>query len=118
MFFRSKNTTKKGQVRCIVFREGIIWYGVALEFNLVVDAATKTEAFTELDLAMKDYIETARVHRLRDLVLNQDASSEYSHLWKDLIEGREPKLKKIDEEDHSQQPALEVAFFGYRPQLA
>lgn len=116
MLFRSKNTTEKGQVRCIIFREGSTWYGVALEFNIVVDALSKSEAFVNLDNAIKSYVDTVRIHRIRNYVLNQDASSEYNQLWRDLNAGKIPQLKKIDDQDRVQQPSLEVAFFGYRPQ--
>ena len=119
MLFRSKNTTEKGQVRFIIFREGSTWYGVALEFNIVVDAASKNEALNNLDSAIKNYVDTVRIHRIRESVLNQDTSSEYSQLWKDLNAGKTPRLRKIDEEEQQvQQPSLEVAFFGYRPQPA
>ena len=30
-----KNTLKRGSVRYIIFKEKDIWYGVALEFNII-----------------------------------------------------------------------------------
>lgn len=114
MFFRSKNTTEKGQVRCIIFREGDTWYGVALEFNLVIDADSKLEAFSRLDEGIKNYVDTVRTHHLRNNLLNQNTSSEYSKMWKDLNAGKAPKLESLDEEKN-ESPSLEVAFVGFAP---
>jgi len=118
MFFGSKNTTEKGHVRCIIFREGDTWYGIGLEFNIVVSADSKMNAFVELDSAMKDYVDTTRIHRIRNSVLNQDAASEYSQLWKDLNSGKTPQLKSLDEETDRKHSLLEVGFYGYLPQPA
>jgi hypothetical protein len=119
MIFERKNTTERGRVRCIIFREGDTWFGTALEFNLVVDAETKVDAFQKLDQAMKDYVDTVRIHHLRNNVLNQNTSSEYSKMWKDLNAGREPKLDRLSpDEDKRSQPSLEVAFVGFQPMPA
>lgn len=104
-------------MRCIVFREGKTWYGSALEFNIVVHADTRSDAFVELDQAIKEYVDTVRQSKIRESVLNQDASSEYSQLWKDLNSGKVPQLKKIEDEHEVAQP-VEVAFFGYMAQPA
>ena len=56
----SRNTLDKGVVRLLLFKEGKIWYGVALEFNIVVHGTTMEKTLSELDSVTNLYIETAR----------------------------------------------------------
>lgn len=119
MIFRKKNTPDRGIVRYIIFREDDTWYGVALEFNLVVDAESKFDAYKKLDDAVKSYVNAVRISKLRNNVLNQDTSSEYSKLWKDLENGKTPQLKRYsEEEDKKEEIPIDVAAYGILPQFA
>ena len=77
------NTAKKGQVRCIVFKEGDTWYGVALEFNIVVEADDSEVVSYNLQEAIRGYVESQRkIKGSRVSPLNQRADEEYENLWK------------------------------------
>lgn len=79
------NTVKKGRVRCIVFKEGDTWYGVALEFNIVVEGDDKDVVYFELQEAIRGYVESqAKIKGSRAAPLNQKADSEYEDLWDNL----------------------------------
>jgi len=84
-----KNTVKKGSVRIIVFKDKKDgkWYGVALEFNIVVSGNNHVEALHELYEAMDGYIETvASFKGVKDYTcLNQKALKEYEDLWSLLV---------------------------------
>lgn len=107
-FFSRSNTAERGRVRYIIFREGETWYGVALEFNLVVEGDDQASTFLNLQEAIRGYVTTTRQHKIRPMVLNQQPSKEYSQLWKDLEAGKEPKL----------QTSFEVGNYGFIAQPA
>jgi hypothetical protein len=79
-----KNTYSRTAVRCIVFREKGTWYGVALEFNLVVDGDSPQVVFNELDQAARDYFCAAKKKKLDVAVLNQIPDAEYERMWRSL----------------------------------
>ncbi|MBI2020888.1 hypothetical protein HYS99_00045 [Candidatus Giovannonibacteria bacterium] len=76
-----KNTLKKGSVRFLVFKDGASYFGVALEFNIMVEAANPQEAFLFLNEAASGYLESARKTKLRLYVLNQKPDLEYEKMW-------------------------------------
>ena len=76
-----KNTLKKGSVRFMVFRDRGSYFGVALEFNVVVTAASPQEAYIFLNEAASGYLESARKAKLRPSVLNQKPEAEYEKMW-------------------------------------
>ena len=80
------NTPKKGSVRYIVFKEGDIWYAVALEFNIVESGNDQHEVLKSLFSAIKGYVDSLKtVGGLRDFgSLNQKPSKEYEDLWKNI----------------------------------
>jgi hypothetical protein len=88
-----KNTLKRGVIRNIIFKEGDTWYGVAMEFNIVVEGDTPEIASFDLQEAMSGYLESlgnSKVGGIRtDEILNQQSDPEYETLWKKL-EGNEP----------------------------
>ena len=83
------NTVKKGQVRTIIFKEEGTWYGVALEFNIVVEADTYEAAHFDLLEAIRGYVDSLkkirgfRSHSINP-VLNQMADQEYETMWAKL----------------------------------
>jgi hypothetical protein len=85
------NNLNKGSVRTIVFKDGDTWYGVGLEFNIVVDADTAELAAFELNEAIKGYVTSIvksqqRVGGLRvESMLNQTAEPEYEEMWNSLV---------------------------------
>lgn len=98
-----KNTPTKGQVRLIVFRdlsEGEnAWYGVALDFNIVVSSDSKEEAHKELIEAVKGYIHVAKtIKGLNDFsALNQKPEQIYLDMWEALSNNEEvPSPYSVD----------------------
>ena len=85
-----KNTFKRGSVRYIIFKENNIWYGVALEFNIVEEGDNPTEVMAFLFEAIQGYIETAKKLKMRPMPLNQKPDKEYKELW-DELEKKESK---------------------------
>jgi len=104
-----KNTLKKGSVRHIIFKEGDIWYGVALEFNIVEEGDDPVEVMASLFNAIQGYVQTARKLKLRPMPLNQTPEKEYQELW-DRLEGSK-KMTKVD----MAAPIRQVFNFGYSP---
>lgn len=83
------NTVKQGSVRCIVFKEEETWYGVALEFNIVVEADDRDVVSFNLQEAIRGYIESQKkIGGSRVAPLNQKADLEYESLWNNLIEDK------------------------------
>ena len=81
-----KNTLQKGSVRYIVFREGNIWYAVALEFNIVEAGDDPREVLFSLFEAIQGYVKSARKIGARPHILNQETDSEYEELWNRIHE--------------------------------
>lgn len=77
------NTLKKGSVRFLIFRDGESYFGVALEFNVIVEAANPQEAFLFLNEAANGYLEAARKVKLQPSVLNQKTDPEYERMWQE-----------------------------------
>jgi len=71
-------------VRYVIFKEKDTFFGVALEFNVVVEAASQIEAIVLLNEAIAGYLESARKFKLRPQVLNQTVDSEYEKMWRDV----------------------------------
>jgi predicted RNase H-like HicB family nuclease len=95
------NTPKKGRVRCITFKDGDTWYGVALEFNIVETANDPEIARINLEEAMKGYVETQNIIKGSRLSpLNQKPDAEYEKLWKQLNSPR------------ASEAPFEVKYFG------
>lgn len=69
-------------VRCITFKDGDTWYGVALEFNIVEAGDDAEVARINLEEAMKGYVETQqKIKGSRVSPLNQKPDKEYESLW-------------------------------------
>ncbi len=85
------NTPKKGAVRCIIFKEDDTFYGVALEFNIVVDAETYEIATFELHDAIRGYIDSQKKIKgsMGYAPLNQEPDAEYEKLW-GLLQSNKP----------------------------
>jgi hypothetical protein len=86
-----KNTLKNGSVRFLIFRDGESYFGAALEFNIMVEAANPEEAFIFLNEAARGYLEAARKTKIRPNVLNQKTDPEYVKMWQDY---QDRKLKE------------------------
>lgn len=83
------NTPKKGSVRCIVFKDEDTWYGVALEFNIVVSAEDPDIARFNLDEAIMGYIESQKkIKGSRVAPLNQKPEKEYDDMWQNLTSSK------------------------------
>ena len=78
-----KNTGKKGRVRTLIFKEGATWYGVALEFNIVLSGDDADVVSFNLQEAIRGYVESQRkIRGSRFEPLNQKPNPEYDKLWK------------------------------------
>ena len=86
-----KNTLQKGSVRYLVFRDGDAFFGVALEFNIVVEAAHPMEALLLLHEAAAGYLEAAKKIKMRPYILNQKPDPEYEKMWQEY---QDRKLKE------------------------
>ena len=83
------NTTTKGQIRCIIFKEGNTWYGVALEFNIVEEGDSFSVVNYNLREAIRGYVESQRrIKGSRVSPLNQKPDKEYSGLWNKLTSNK------------------------------
>lgn len=79
------NTPTKGRFRHIVFRDGGIWYAVALEFNIVESSDDPKLAFMSLLSAVSGYIDSSKkLKGSRFAPLNQKTDPEYERLWRTL----------------------------------
>lgn len=105
---RYKNTLKRGSVRYIIFKENDIWYGVALEFNIVEEGDNPLEVMASLFQAIQGYVETARKLKMRPMPLNQKPDKEYQDLWDKLEKTKTERTTKPEQ----------VFTFGYAPSYA
>ncbi len=80
------NTTREGSVRCIVFKDDDTWYGVALEFNIVVEADDSDVVMFDLQEAIRGYVGSLRKARVATKfeALNQKSDEEYEQMWQNL----------------------------------
>jgi len=90
-----KNTTQKGSVRYIVFKEGDVWYAVGLEFNIVVEGDDPREVMLSLFGALSGYVQSARKIKTRPHVLNQKPDDEYEKLWVSVCAKRSTASRPI-----------------------
>lgn len=82
------NTPKKGSVRCIIFQDQDVWYGVALEFNIVESGDDPDVVSYNLNEAVQGYVESQKkIKGFRVAPLNQKADDEYEELWNKLDSG-------------------------------
>jgi len=89
-----KNSVQRESVRYIVFKEGVTWYAVALEFNIVEEADNPDAALLYLFEAMRGYINSARKSKSRmNFALNQKTDSEYENLWKEIKSTKYGRIK-------------------------
>lgn len=84
MLKQQRNTLDRGRIRWIVFHDEGTWFGVAIEFNLIVEADNPDTALFELHQAVQGYVKAARKSKMRPVVLNQIPAGEYGLLWKIL----------------------------------
>lgn len=82
-----KNTLKNGAYRWMIFKEENTWYGVALEFGIVVDGEDPRLVEIELQEAVLGYLESAkkltkgfREDQINSL-LNLTPEPEYEDKW-------------------------------------
>ncbi len=92
LIMKSKNTLQKGSVRYLVFRDGGTFFGVALEFNIVVEATHPMEALLLLHEAVVGYLEATKRVKMRSHILNQTPDPEYEKMWREY-QGRKLKEK-------------------------
>jgi hypothetical protein len=83
------NTIKGGKVRCIVFKEKDTWYGVALEFNIVVDGDDQEVVHFNLQEAIRAYVVSLKKVKgfragAETPALNQRTDQEYETMWDSL----------------------------------
>jgi len=92
-----KNTLNKGAVRYIIFKDEGVWYGVALEFNIVEEGDNPVEVMASLFQAIEGYVETAKKLKIHPAPLNQKPEAEYEEMWKKLQENKQTKALKLDQ---------------------
>lgn len=92
-----KNTLNKGSVRYIIFKDDGVWYGVALEFNIVEEGDNPIEVMASLFQAIEGYVEAAKKLKIHPAPLNQKPDKEYEDMWGKLQENKEAKALKLDQ---------------------
>ena len=92
IIMKSRNTLQKGSVRYLVFKDGDTFFGVALEFNIVVEGAHPMEALLLLHEAVAGYLEAAGKLKVRPDILNQTPDPTYEKMWHEY-QGRKLKEK-------------------------
>jgi len=90
-----KNTLEKGSVRYIIFKEDNVWYGVALEFNIVEDGDDPDLVMVSLFNAIEGYVSTARKIKSRLMPLNQKPEKEYEDMWNKLQAEKDLKQQEV-----------------------
>ncbi len=101
-----KNTIRNGSVRTIIFKEDDIWYGVALEFNIVESGDNPKEVESSLNEAVVGYVENAVKNKLSDVVLNQKTDPEYEKLWREIVSSKKQLYPSIYSANLLSLPAL------------
>ena len=78
-----QNTPQKGAFRHIVFKDGGLWFAVAMEFNIVESSDDPKLALFNMYQAVSGYIQSIR--KIKGLkgyeALNQTSDPEYEKLW-------------------------------------
>lgn len=106
---KKKNTLKRGSVRYIIFydKNEKAWFGVGLEFNVVVEGDDNVEVMASLFAALQGYVKAAQKTKVRDSVLNQKAEREYEELWSEVSK------KTSAEQPSINLPKREISSFGF-----
>jgi predicted RNase H-like HicB family nuclease len=79
------NTANKGSVRCVIFEDDGVWYGVGLEFNIVESGDDAEVVRFNLDEAIHGYVESQKkIKGSRVSPLNQKTDKEYEDMWSNL----------------------------------
>jgi hypothetical protein len=73
-----------GYVRCIVFQEDGVWYGVALEYNIVESADTADVVYIQLQEAITGYREALSTSG-DELIFVPHVDPEYEQMWQELL---------------------------------
>lgn len=76
-----KNTLQRGSVRYLIFKERNIWYGVALEFNIVESGDDPREVLFMLFESIRGFVSSAKKIKARPNILNQKPEKEYEQIW-------------------------------------
>ena len=95
------NTYQSGNIHSFVFKEGEkdkYFTGVALEFDLVVQATTPTKAEECLMDAVENYLKNVVENDLSEELLNQPADKKYWQIYKKALKTEE-KFAQIILED-------------------
>jgi hypothetical protein len=83
-------TVQKENIRCIIFREKGVWYGVAVDLNIVETADTPREALLLLFEAVSGYLEAAKKAKID---ITQKTDPEYERMWQSLNRGGKKREK-------------------------
>ena len=90
-----KNSLQRGSIRFIIFKEGNVWYGAGLEFNIVESGDTPQEALFLLLEATRGYLKSAKKSKARVAhILNQKADPEYEKMWGELHSRKENRTSQ------------------------
>ena len=88
------NTMKSGIYRWMIFRDGTVWIGVALEFNIVVTGDDPKIVEFELQEAVLGYLESLKKTKgfrnaQVNAALNQKTEIEYESRWAHAIQAKQ-----------------------------
>lgn len=90
-----KNTSYQGNVRTLIYEEGGVWYGVALEFNIVESGDSPQEVMVLLAEAINGYVEATNIAKSSISVLNQEVDPLFEKLWDYDHKGKSKFRQKV-----------------------
>jgi hypothetical protein len=80
------NTKKSGMARAIIFKSGKVFKAVCLDFDLIEEAKTMTDAENLIKEAVVGYIKNVCKNNLSDELLNRPAKKKYWDIYHKYLE--------------------------------
>lgn len=113
------NTYDEGKVTLFVYEEKKKFVGVCLEFDLVVEADTLSEAKEQIVDYVQAWHKNAVEYKLPEEVLNRPADKKYWKIYSDILK-REQERAELEEKSPSQSKfnkSFVASFIDYRDHL-
>ena len=92
-----KNTKQSGVMQFVVFCENDRFFGVCLDFNIIVDGLSAKEVQDRVINISYDHLNTVRKNDLDDSLLNRHAPKEYWEMYEKFQKMNASSSPKIQE---------------------
>lgn len=97
------NTKKRGVARTIIFRSGLLFKAVCLDFDIIEEAETREGVEEKIREAIIGYIKNVCKNNLSDELLNRHAEKRYWNMYYKYLELlAEKNAKKISNENFNE----------------